>query len=79
MKEKFDFYEIVLRELKKIEYKGKIIPFPLIYYRLGAIFHLRKKDAWKLLKILQERKMIKIVSFKGIIFQQLQRSMQKVA
>jgi len=44
MKEKFDFYEIVLRELRKIKCRRRIIPFPLVYYRLGAIFHLKK---WK--------------------------------
>lgn len=62
----FDFCYIVLRELKKINCKRRIIPFPLVFYRLGAIFHLKKEDSITLLKDIEKKGYIEIIPFKGI-------------
>jgi DNA-binding Lrp family transcriptional regulator len=43
-----------------------IIPFPLIYKRLGVIYHFSKKKSLVLLKSLERRGLIKIVRFHGI-------------
>jgi len=64
--EDFDFYKIVLREILKINCKKRIIPFPLVFYRLGTIFHFDKNNSKIILKILERRGLIKIIPFKGI-------------
>ena len=65
-KREFDFYEIVLRELRKIDCKKRIIPFPLVFNRLGAIFHFDRETAKTVMRILEEKKSIQIVPFRGI-------------
>ena len=61
-----NFYEIILKEILKIKCKKAIIPFPLIYYRLGTIFHFNKRTSKIILKILEEKGLIKIIPFKGV-------------
>ena len=62
----FDFLGIVVRELKKIQYKRRIIPFPVIYYRCGCIFHFDKDTTKQILKDLESRGIIKLHPFNGI-------------
>ncbi len=56
---------MVLKELRKIS-KSRIIPFPLVYYRLGAIFHFDKEISKHILKSLERRGLIKIHEFHGV-------------
>lgn len=42
------------------------IPFPLIFKRLGVIYHFTRKDSFEILKIMEQREWIKIIPFKGI-------------
>ena len=64
--EDFDFYKMVFREILKINCRKRIIPFPLVFYRLGTIFHFDKNNSKIILKILERRGLIKIIPFKGI-------------
>jgi len=63
---KFDFYEMVFKEILKINCKKRIIPFPLVFYRLGTIFHLNKNNSKIILKMLERKGLIEIVPFKGV-------------
>jgi len=56
---------IVLKELKKAS-KSRVIPFPLVYYRLGAIFHFDKEISKQILKILEKKGLIEIHEFHGV-------------
>lgn len=62
---KVDFNSLVLRELMKVKY-GRIVPFPLVFYRLGCIFHFDREVFKLILKDLEKRKLIRIHSFHGI-------------
>jgi len=64
--EDFDFYKMVFREILKINCRKRIIPFPLVFYRLGTIFHFDKNNSKIILKILERRGLIEIIPFKGI-------------
>jgi hypothetical protein len=63
---KFSLDYKVLNELKKINCFRKIIPLPLVYYRLGVIFHLTKKEAWFVLKELENKGFLETYPYKGI-------------
>ncbi|MGQ9469296.1 MAG: hypothetical protein ACUVTD_05660 [Nitrososphaerales archaeon] len=65
-RQEFDFYEIALRELRKINCKKRIIPFPLVFNRLGTIFHFDKETTKIAMRALEERGLIQLVPFKGI-------------
>jgi hypothetical protein len=62
----FDFYKIAFEELKKINCKRRIIPFPLVFNRLGTMFHFDKKNSVMLLKKIQTEGYVEIIPFKGI-------------
>jgi len=62
----FDFYEIALKELMKINYRREIIPFPLVFNRLGTMFHFDKRSSVVVLKNLERRGHVEIIPFKGI-------------
>lgn len=62
----FDFYRIALRELMRIDCKRKIIPFPLVFNRLGTMFHFSKRNSRMLLKDMEKRGYIEIIPFKGV-------------
>jgi hypothetical protein len=66
MHREFDFYELVLKELKKIKTSRRPISFPLIFYRLGAIFHFDKKTSMQVLKEMEKKRLVKIHSFHGV-------------
>jgi len=62
----FDFHELVLTELKKINRYRRIIPFPLVFNRLGTIFHFDKETSVLVLKEMERRKSVKLVPFHGV-------------
>jgi len=62
----FDFYELVLTELKKINRYRRIIPFPLVFNRLGTIFHFDKETSILALKELEKRELVKLIPFHGV-------------
>jgi len=70
----FDFEEKVYnrlvedKEIKRIlKLKVKsIISFPLVYRRLGVLYHFSKKESNEILDSLKERGLIEIVKFHGI-------------
>ena len=66
MEKQFDFIDLVLKELKKIDRYRSIIPFPLVFNRLGTIFHFDKETALAVLKELQRRKLLRVVPFHGV-------------
>ena len=66
MRKKFDFCQLAIEELKKIEYPGELIPLPLVFNRLGVMFHLQKEETVTLLDHLESEGHIKIVPFHGI-------------
>jgi hypothetical protein len=45
---------------------NSIIPFPLVYRRLGVLYHFSKKKSNKILKSLEKRGFIEIIKFHGI-------------
>ncbi len=65
----FDFLDVVVRELKKIQYKRRIIPFPVVYYRLGCIFHFDRDTSKQILKDLKSQGIIKLHPFNGVSFE----------
>lgn len=62
----FDFYEVALKELMKVNCGRKIIPFPLVFNRLGVIFHFDKETSVFVLKILENKRWVKLIPFHGI-------------
>ncbi len=54
--------------LEEIEKAGKdnIKPFPLVYYRLGSIFHLDRTKSKTVLRILESRGLIEVIPFHGV-------------
>jgi len=63
---KFDFCQLAIEELKKIEYPDELIPLPLVFNRLGVIFHLQKEETVRLLDHLESEGHVKVVPFHGI-------------
>lgn len=57
---------LILMELKRIKTPKRIIPFPMVYQRLGCIFHFRKENAKKILQIMEKENLIKVIPFHGI-------------
>lgn len=66
MRKKFDFSQLAIEELKKIDYPEDLIPFPLVFNRLGIMFHLPKEETVTLLDHLESEGHIKVVPFHGI-------------
>jgi hypothetical protein len=44
----------------------KIIPLPIVNRRLGVLYHFSKQKTMQILKELERKRLIKIVSFHGI-------------
>ena len=65
-RKKFDFSQLAVEELKKIDYPEELIPFPLVFNRLGVIFHLQKQETVTLLDHLESEGHIKVVPFHGV-------------
>jgi len=42
------------------------VPFPLIFKRICVIYHLHKKDAMEVLRIMEQRNWISIIPYKGV-------------
>ena len=63
---KFDFSGLAIEELRKINYPEELIPFPLVFNRLGVIFHLQKEETVTLLDHLERQGHIEVVPFHGI-------------
>jgi hypothetical protein len=78
----FDFLDEVFKRLvedKEIKFclksrPNRIIPFPLIFRRMGVLWHFSKEDSIRILKELEKRKLIEIVNFHGIKIVQTQKS-----
>jgi hypothetical protein len=56
---------LVLSEIKRSS-KRKIVPFPVVFYRLGCIFHFDKTTSQLVLKELEKKRMIRIHNFHGV-------------
>lgn len=57
---------LILMELKRIKSPRSIISFPMVYQRLGCIFHFSKDTAKKVLRIMEKEELIKVIPFHGI-------------
>ena len=66
--EGFNFIKLVLSELKKLNCNpiNPWIRFSEVHYRLGTIFHLNKKNSWKLIFLLKKSGLIEVNRIKGI-------------
>jgi hypothetical protein len=70
----FDFEKEIyerLKENKEIKRflktnPNSIIPFPLVFKRLGVLYHFSKRKSNEILESLEKRGFIKIVNFHGI-------------
>ncbi|MBI2546907.1 MAG: hypothetical protein HYW23_00485 [Candidatus Aenigmarchaeota archaeon] len=66
----FDFlnevFDRMILDREISSYRKSIIPFPLIFKRLGVVYHFSKKTSLKFLKVLEKRGYIKLVNFHGI-------------
>lgn len=63
--------EMVLKRLEEIKPAMSIrqeIDFPTVFSRICPLFSITKKQAWLILKKLQEKGKIKIIPFNGIRF-----------
>jgi hypothetical protein len=56
---------LVLSEIKRSS-KRKIIPFPVVFYRLGCILHLDKEASRLVLQELEKEQLIRIHDFHGV-------------
>lgn len=56
---------LVLTEIRRSS-KRKIVPFPLVFYRLGCMFHLDKATSRLILSDLQKKGLIRIHDFHGV-------------
>jgi len=66
--EGFDFLNLVLLELKKLNQHpiNPWINFSVVHYRFGTIFHFNKQTTWKLLFLLRDCGLIEINRIKGV-------------
>ena len=64
---KFSLSKKILTELEKLNFSNGIIRFPLVFYRLGCMFHLSRDETWSVLKELELNGYIKIFPYKGIV------------
>ncbi|MGA8855571.1 MAG: hypothetical protein WB643_00230 [Candidatus Bathyarchaeia archaeon] len=56
---------LVLSQIKRSS-KRKIVPFPIVFYRLGCIFHLDKETSKLILQDLENKRLIRIHDFHGV-------------
>ena len=69
----FDFHQEVYKDLLDrfshtlVFKENKIIRLPHVYQRLGTVWHLRKKQSFKVLKDLERLGLVELVAFHGII------------
>ncbi len=56
---------LVLSQIKRSS-KRKIVPFPLVFYRLGCILHLDKETSRLVLQELEKKRLIRIHDFHGV-------------
>lgn len=56
---------LVLSQIKRSS-RGKIVPFPLVFYRLGCIFHFDKETSRRILNDLQKSGLIRVHDFHGV-------------
>lgn len=56
---------LVLSEISRSS-KQKIIPFPLVFYRLGCILHLDKETSRLILEDLEKKRLIRVHDFHGV-------------
>jgi len=57
---------LIVSQIKEAGSKRKIVPFPLVFYRLGCIFHLDKETSKLILKDLENKRLVRIHEFHGI-------------
>jgi hypothetical protein len=57
--------QLVLAEIKRSS-KRKIVPFPVVFYRLGCILHLDKETSRLILNDLEKKRLIRIHDFHGV-------------
>jgi hypothetical protein len=56
---------LVLSEIKRSS-KRKIVPFPVVFYRLGCILHLDKETSRLILNDLEKKRLVRIHDFHGV-------------
>jgi hypothetical protein len=57
--------QLVLTEIRRSS-KKNIIPFPIVFYRLGCILHLDKETSKLVLQELESKRLIRIHNFHGV-------------
>jgi len=62
----YDFSELVLKQLREIQPRGRLLPYPEVRYRLGCILHIHKGDVKIILKQLEKENKIKLHAFNGV-------------
>lgn len=63
--DKINLDQLILLEIRRSS-KRKIVPFPVVFYRLGCILHLDKETSRLVLYDLQEKGLIRIHDFHGV-------------
>lgn len=69
MKDRISIEVLVLKRLRKLDFKsgrGRIIPFPEVFARICPLFCLTKKEAWSVLKSMEEKELIDVVPYHGV-------------
>lgn len=60
-----DLDQLVLSEIRRSS-KRKVVPFPVVFYRLGCILHLDKETSRLVLQELERKRLIRIHNFHGV-------------
>ena len=63
---KFGLYLMALYHITEVQHGKSIIPFRVVFERLGTVFHLKKDECWELLFIYRDLGFIEIVGYHGI-------------
>ena len=65
---RFDFYSKVMQKLKEIDISHgmRLIPLPLVYYKIGCNFRLKKQEIKLVLMDLTDEGKIEFHAFNGI-------------
>jgi hypothetical protein len=68
---------LVVSQIEEAGSRRKIVPFPLVFYRLGCILHFDREFSKLLLKDLEKKRLIRIHDFHGVEILKVRKTLQR--